>query len=114
MLRVVPHTVHVGRLRVNNDTWSNALRFNGQASPLNTLTPAKAGINSLTPDDERFDWTAHLRVKTRHSTADAREFPVSGPTAWNSLPADVTSIESLPAFRRYFFLFRHPYLGVVL
>jgi hypothetical protein len=39
----------------------------------------------------------------RRSIVGARAFPVSGPTVWNSLPADVASIDSLPVFRRRLF-----------
>jgi hypothetical protein len=33
-------------------------------------------------------------------TVGTRSFPVAGPSIWNSLPADVTSSDSLPDFRR--------------
>ena len=34
------------------------------------------------------------------STVGARAFPVSGPTVWHSLPADVAAVNNLPGFRR--------------
>lgn len=45
--------------------------------------------------------TARLLVPSvRLSTVGSRAFTVAGPTVWNSLPPDITSIDSLPAFRR--------------
>jgi len=42
----------------------------------------------------------HLLVPpVRRSTVGARAFPVAGPAPWNSLPAGITSIDSLPVFR---------------
>jgi len=61
----------------------------------------------------------HLLVlPVRRSTVGARVFPVAWPALWNSLPADITSIDSLPVFCRhknYLFSFvsRH-YLITVL
>ena len=37
----------------------------------------------------------------RRSTVGARAFTVSGPALWNRLPSDITSIDSLPVFRRH-------------
>jgi Reverse transcriptase (RNA-dependent DNA polymerase) len=34
------------------------------------------------------------------STIGRRAFPVAGPQIWNNLPEDITSLQSLPAFRR--------------
>jgi hypothetical protein len=34
------------------------------------------------------------------STIGRRAFPVAGPQIWNDLPDDITSLHSLPAFRR--------------
>ena len=41
----------------------------------------------------------HLLIPpVRRSTFGARAFTVSGPALWNSLPSDITSIDSLPVF----------------
>ena len=43
----------------------------------------------------------HLFIPpVRRSTVGARAFMVSVPTLWNSLPSEITSIDSLPVFRR--------------
>jgi hypothetical protein len=34
------------------------------------------------------------------STISRRSLPVAGPQIWNNLPDDITSLYSLPAFRR--------------
>lgn len=45
--------------------------------------------------------TASLVVPaTKHKTIGDRAFPVAAAHAWNSLPADVTSLSSLPTFKR--------------
>jgi len=41
-----------------------------------------------------------LMIVTRRSTLDDRAFPVAASRAWNSLPASVREIQSLPAFRQ--------------
>jgi len=48
------------------------------------------------------------------STVGARAFQVAGPALWNRLPADITSIDSLPVFRRRKnYLISHSYPGAV-
>jgi hypothetical protein len=45
----------------------------------------------------------------RISTVGPRSFAVAGPSVCNSLPADITTIGSLPVFRRHlknYFLYR--------
>jgi len=66
------------------------------------------------------DFTAHLAHTSytppvRRSTVGARAFPVTGPALWNSLPADITSIDSLPVFRHRLknYFFSHSYPGTV-
>jgi hypothetical protein len=45
--------------------------------------------------------TARLLVPlVRRTTIGTRAFAVAGPAVWNTLPVDITSIDSLPAFRR--------------
>jgi len=45
--------------------------------------------------------STHPAMSSFESTVGARVFPVSaGPAPWNSLPADMTSVNSLPVFRR--------------
>ena len=56
--------------------------------------------------------TASLVVPaTRRSTIGDRAFPVAAARTWNSLPADVMSLSSLPAFKKRLKteLFRHSY-----
>jgi len=55
------------------------------------------------------------RPPVRRSTVCAWVFPVSEPALWNSLPADITSIDSLPVFRHRLknYLFSHSYPGAV-
>ena len=56
--------------------------------------------------------TASLVVPaTKHSTIGDRAFPVAAARAWNCLPDDVTSLNSLPAFKRRLKteLFRHSF-----
>ena len=50
------------------------------------------------------------------STIGSRAFPVVGPRTWNDLPEDVTSAESLSAFRRRLktFLFTKSFPGCFL
>jgi len=58
----------------------------------------------------------HLLVPpVRRSTVGARAFPLADPALWNSLPADITSIDSLPVFRHRLknYLFSHSYPGTV-
>ena len=58
----------------------------------------------------------HLLVPpVRRSTIGSRAFPVAGATVWNSLPAELASIDSLLLFRRRLklFLFCHSYPGLV-
>jgi len=54
-------------------------------------------------------------MSVRLTTVGARAFPVAGPALWNSMPADITSIDSLPVFRHRLknYLFSHSYPGVV-
>ena len=56
--------------------------------------------------------TASLVVPaTKHKTIGDRAFPVAAAHAWNSLPNDVTSLSSLPTFKRRLKteLFRHSF-----
>jgi hypothetical protein len=65
----------------------------------------------------RSAYTSQLLVPSvRLSTVGPRAFAVAGPQIWNSLPADITAIDSLPAFRRRLktHLFHHSYPDVVL
>jgi len=58
----------------------------------------------------------HLLIPpVRRSTVGARAFPVARPALWNSLPADITSVDSLPVFRHRLknYLFSHSYPGAV-
>jgi len=58
----------------------------------------------------------HLLVPpVRRSTVSARAFPVAKPALWNSLSADITSIDSLTVFRHRLnnYLFSHSYPGAV-
>jgi len=58
----------------------------------------------------------HLLVPpVRRSTVGARAFLVAGSAHWNSLTADITSIDSLPVFRQRIknYLFSHSYPGSV-
>ena len=52
----------------------------------------------------------------RLSTVGARSFAAAGPSVWNSLPADITSIDSLPVFRRHLknYLFRLSYPDLIV
>jgi len=43
----------------------------------------------------------HLIPPVRSSTVSARALPVYGSALWNSLPADITSIDNLPVFHHY-------------
>ena len=54
--------------------------------------------------------------QVRLSTVGTRAFPVAGPKFWNSLPADITAIDSLPVFRRRLksYLFHFSYPDVIL
>lgn len=57
--------------------------------------------------------TDRLVVPPMHlSTVGPRCFAIAGPSVWNSLPADITKIDSLPVFRRqlkqYLFRFSYP------
>jgi hypothetical protein len=61
--------------------------------------------------------TAQLLVPpVRLATVGTRAFAVAGPTVWNSLPADVTSSDSLPIFRRRLktFLFNLSFPDVII
>jgi hypothetical protein len=61
--------------------------------------------------------TSQLSVPSvRLSTGDPRAFAVADPHIWNSMPADITAFDSLPAFRRRLktHLFHHSYPDGVL
>jgi hypothetical protein len=53
---------------------------------------------------------------TRLSTVGTQSFAVTGPSVWNSLPLDITRIDSLPVFRRHLknYLFPLSYPGIVV
>ena len=44
---------------------------------------------------------SHPASSSLDCTVGARAFTVSGPALWNSLPSDITSIDSLSVFRRH-------------
>ena len=85
----------------------NAPQYLGPLTRLSDV-PGRASLRSATSN--------HLLIPpVRRSTVRARAFSVSGPAIWNSLPADITSIDSLPVFRRRLksYLFTQSYPGVL-
>jgi hypothetical protein len=60
--------------------------------------------------------TNQLFVPSTRLTVGARSFRVAGPSVWNSLPADLTSTDSLPVFRRRLktYLFEQSYNGLII
>ena len=58
-------------------------------------------VTSQSDENQRLLRALELLVHvTRRSTLDDRTFPVAASRAWNSLPASVRDIQSLPAFRQ--------------
>jgi hypothetical protein len=83
----------------------NAPEYLGPFTRLSDV-PSRSSLRSASSN--------HLLIPpVRRSTVGARAFTVSGPALWNSLPSDLTSIDSLPVFRRHLknYLFRHSYPG---
>ena len=57
-----------------------------------------------------------LTPRVRLQTVGARAFSVAGPTVWNDLPSDITSIDNLSVFRRRlkYFLFSQSHPDIIL
>jgi len=65
----------------------------------------------------RSSTSIHLVVRpSRLVTVGERSFASAGPRLWNSLPGDITTAQSLPAFRRKLktYLFRQSYPDIIL
>jgi len=83
----------------------NAPEYLGQFTRLSEV-PSRSSLRSAS--------STHLLVPpVCRSTVGARAFLVDEPALWNSLPADITSIDSLPVFRHRLknYLFSHSYPG---
>jgi len=86
------------------------------AMPPDYLKPFTRLSDVPSRSSRRSTSSLHLLIPSvRRSTVVARAFPVYGPALWNSLPSDITSIDSLPVFRRRLenSLFLHSYPGAV-
>jgi len=82
----------------------NALEYLGPFTRLSDV-PSQSSLRS----------NLLLILPVRRSTFGARALPVAGSAVWNSLPADITLIDSLTVFRHRLtnYLFSHSYPGAV-